>query len=168
MCASSSLFSHQPAKKRQKKDPNAPKKPMSAYMLWMNANRDRIKEEHPGSTIGDIAKRAGEQWKLVSTDARKVSGFLSIFCGFAGSLILLLFLLLQQLDSLSHLNYISIIVCMDSPSSSINNSHSTQIIASSSGRVPSISSSGGAPSILSSGGAPSIANRWLPRPPNTH
>lgn len=36
---------------------------MSAYMLWMQANRDKIKE--PGMGVTDIAKKAGALWKEV-------------------------------------------------------------------------------------------------------
>uniref|UniRef100_A0A8C0F8H8 HMG box domain-containing protein n=1 Tax=Bubo bubo TaxID=30461 RepID=A0A8C0F8H8_BUBBB len=44
------------------KDPNAPKRPMSAYMLWLNANREKIKSDHPGISITDLSKKAGELW----------------------------------------------------------------------------------------------------------
>ncbi len=38
-----------PAKKeRKKKDPNAPKKALSGFMYFSNANRDKIKAENPG------------------------------------------------------------------------------------------------------------------------
>ena len=37
--------------KKSNKDPNAPKRPQSAYFLWLNENRDRIREENPGITI---------------------------------------------------------------------------------------------------------------------
>ena len=50
-------------KKKAKKDPNAPKKGMSAYFLWMNAEgRDQAKAE--GVTgIGPIGKLCGERWR---------------------------------------------------------------------------------------------------------
>tara|TARA_B100000524_G_C23498915_1_gene316208 strand:+ start:59 stop:334 length:276 start_codon:yes stop_codon:yes gene_type:complete len=48
--------------KRAKKDPNAPKRPMSSYMIWMNASRGRIKEENPTAEIKDIARLAGAEW----------------------------------------------------------------------------------------------------------
>jgi hypothetical protein len=35
-------------KKKQKKDPNAPKRPTSAYMIWLNKNREEIKCTHFG------------------------------------------------------------------------------------------------------------------------
>lgn len=42
-----------PAKKtRKKKDPNAPKNAMSAFMYFSNANRDKVKQENPGACMG--------------------------------------------------------------------------------------------------------------------
>jgi hypothetical protein len=35
-------------KKKYKKDPNAPKKPTSAYMIWLNKNRSNIKDTYFG------------------------------------------------------------------------------------------------------------------------
>lgn len=39
------------------KDPNAPKRAMSAFFLWMQENRDRLKK--PGMSVADVAKAAG-------------------------------------------------------------------------------------------------------------
>ena len=43
-------------KKRGKngKDPNKPKRNMSAFFLYSNANRARIKEENPGIKFGRV------------------------------------------------------------------------------------------------------------------
>lgn len=54
-------------KKRKKKDKNAPKRPMSAFMLWMNDMRDTIKKDNPGIAFTDIAKKGGELWKNISS-----------------------------------------------------------------------------------------------------
>lgn len=44
-----------PKKKRKaKKDPNKPKRNMSAFFLYSNANRARIKEENPGIAFGSV------------------------------------------------------------------------------------------------------------------
>jgi len=44
-----------PKKKRKpKKDPNKPKRNMSAFFLYSNANRARIKEEQPGIAFGEV------------------------------------------------------------------------------------------------------------------
>ncbi|XP_058497455.1 high mobility group protein B2-like [Solea solea] len=49
-------------KGKKKKDPNAPKRPPSAFFVFCSDHRPRIKEEHPGISIGDIAKKLGELW----------------------------------------------------------------------------------------------------------
>ncbi|CAO2612179.1 High mobility group protein B2 [Lemmus lemmus] len=40
-------------KKGKKKDPNAPKRPPSAFFLFCSEHRPKIKSEHPGLSIGD-------------------------------------------------------------------------------------------------------------------
>ncbi|KAJ2949234.1 hypothetical protein O0L34_g6184 [Tuta absoluta] len=40
-----------------------PKRPMSAYMLWLNSARESIKAEHPGLKVTEIAKKGGEIWR---------------------------------------------------------------------------------------------------------
>ena len=45
---------------------------MSAYMLWLNANREKIKSEHPGISITDLSKKAGELWKAMSKEKKEV------------------------------------------------------------------------------------------------
>lgn len=72
------LFS--PLQSKKGKDPNAPKRPMSAYMLWLNASRERIKSDHPGISITDLSKKAGELWKAMSKEKKEVTE------GAAGSL----------------------------------------------------------------------------------
>lgn len=49
---------------KKMKDPNAPKRAMSAFFIWMNENRDRIKK--PGMSVGDVAKAAGIEWAAMT------------------------------------------------------------------------------------------------------
>ena len=51
------------ATKRAKKDKNAPKRGMSAYMLFFNENRQKILTENPGIAFVDVSKKASEMWK---------------------------------------------------------------------------------------------------------
>ncbi|KAK1791889.1 hypothetical protein P4O66_013872 [Electrophorus voltai] len=61
-----------PRKKEKKmKDSNAPKRPMSAYMLWLNSNREHIKSENPGISVTEISKKAGEMWKQLNKDKKE-------------------------------------------------------------------------------------------------
>jgi len=58
--------------KKKTKLPGQPKKPMTAYFLWMNEEgRDAIKKAHPEYAITEIAKAAGEKWKTVDEDVKK-------------------------------------------------------------------------------------------------
>lgn len=45
---------------------------MSAYMLWLNASRERIKSENPGISITEISKKAGEMWRQLGKDEKEV------------------------------------------------------------------------------------------------
>merc|ERR1712232_1478599 len=46
---------------KKKKDPNAPKKPASAYFQWLNANREQIKKQLPADhKITEVTKKASE------------------------------------------------------------------------------------------------------------
>ncbi|KAL6039315.1 hypothetical protein STEG23_014154, partial [Scotinomys teguina] len=49
-------------KKGKKKDPSYPKRPPSAFFLFCSEHRPKIKSEHPGLSIRDIAKKLGEMW----------------------------------------------------------------------------------------------------------
>ena len=51
-------------------DPNAPKRPMTAYFFFMNTNRERIKEENPDAANTEISKIAGEEWKKMDADEK--------------------------------------------------------------------------------------------------
>uniref|UniRef100_A0A4W5MFI4 FACT complex subunit SSRP1 n=1 Tax=Hucho hucho TaxID=62062 RepID=A0A4W5MFI4_9TELE len=60
-----------PRKEKKQKDTNAPKRPMSSYMLWLNSSRERIKSENPGISITEISKKAGEMWKQIGKDDKE-------------------------------------------------------------------------------------------------
>uniref|UniRef100_A0A9J7ZEN9 FACT complex subunit SSRP1 n=1 Tax=Cyprinus carpio carpio TaxID=630221 RepID=A0A9J7ZEN9_CYPCA len=46
-------------------------RPMSAYMLWLNSSRDRIKSENPGISVTEISKKAGEMWKQLGKEKKE-------------------------------------------------------------------------------------------------
>ncbi|XP_063709713.1 FACT complex subunit Ssrp1 [Culicoides brevitarsis] len=50
-------------KKSKNKDSDAPKRPTTAFMLWLNESREQIKKENPGISVTEIAKKGGEMWK---------------------------------------------------------------------------------------------------------
>lgn len=57
---------------KKQKDAGGPKRPMSAYMLWLNASRERIKAENPGISVTEISKKAGEMWRHLDKEDKEV------------------------------------------------------------------------------------------------
>ncbi|RLN32078.1 hypothetical protein BBJ28_00020208 [Nothophytophthora sp. Chile5] len=48
---------------RKKKDPNAPKRALSAYFFFCNEIRSEVREAHPGKKITEIATLLAERWR---------------------------------------------------------------------------------------------------------
>ncbi|XP_070505928.1 mobility group protein 1B [Chironomus tepperi] len=40
-----------------------PKRPLSAYMIWLNSARESIKRENPDFKVTEVAKKGGELWR---------------------------------------------------------------------------------------------------------
>lgn len=61
------------AKPGQKKerDPNIPKKPMTAYFLFMNAKRESAKKEDPSLTFGTLTKKLTEMWNALDATGKQ-------------------------------------------------------------------------------------------------
>ncbi|PNS20782.1 hypothetical protein CAC42_2713 [Sphaceloma murrayae] len=51
---------------KRKKDPNAPKRGLSAYMFFANEQRDKVREDNPGIKFGEVGKMLGDKWKQLS------------------------------------------------------------------------------------------------------
>ncbi|WCJ38972.1 high-mobility group box 6 [Euphorbia peplus] len=61
-----------PKAKRSKKDPNKPKRPATAFFIFMDDFRKTFKEANPGSKdVKRVAKEAGEKWKSMSDEEKK-------------------------------------------------------------------------------------------------
>jgi len=56
---------------RKKKDPNAPKRPKSAYLFFSMEERPRLRKKHPKMGFGPLSKRLGKEWKSLSDDEKK-------------------------------------------------------------------------------------------------
>jgi len=67
------MYQNQNASKPAKKvkDKNAPKPPLSAYFLFGNAERDRVRQEHPEMSMPEIAKQLGKEWASLSQDEKQ-------------------------------------------------------------------------------------------------
>ena len=57
--------SHDYQAKKVEKDPNAPKKPQTAYFLYMNAHRAEVKAAEPDLTLGELTKKMTEMYKAL-------------------------------------------------------------------------------------------------------
>jgi len=53
-------------KRNPKKDPNAPKRAMSAYMMFVLDKRQEIKRQNPNASFGEIGEMVGNKWKAMS------------------------------------------------------------------------------------------------------
>jgi hypothetical protein len=60
-----------PAKKRSQKDPNAPKRPMSAFLSFSNTKRTQVKAENPDLGNAEISRILAQMWKDGSEEERK-------------------------------------------------------------------------------------------------
>jgi len=69
---SSAPSERQSKPKKKTKLPGQPKKPMSAYFLWLNEEgRELIKKETPGASVTEVAKTAGTKWGVMDADTKK-------------------------------------------------------------------------------------------------
>lgn len=59
------------AKKKRFVDPNAPKKPCTAYIYFSNSVREDIKLQNPEFTFTDIAKEMGRRFKQLDPEKKK-------------------------------------------------------------------------------------------------
>eukprot|EP00977_Amphora_coffeiformis_P011172 scaffold2671_cov167-Amphora_coffeaeformis.AAC.10 len=57
-------------KRRAKKDPRAPKRPMSAFLKYSKTRRSKVKEENPDMSNTDISRLLGEMWRNASQAER--------------------------------------------------------------------------------------------------
>src|SRR5690242_13873327 len=69
-----------PAKKKRKKDPNAPKKASSAYFHFSKKMRQKIKEDNPTATFGEIGKLLGAAWKALPAEEKKARSAFRFHC----------------------------------------------------------------------------------------
>ena len=69
---SNKLFFFQAYKpQKKKKDPNAPKQPLSAYFLFSQEERLKVKGEHPAYSICEVAKELGKRWADMAPEVKQ-------------------------------------------------------------------------------------------------
>mmetsp|Transcript_2858 Transcript_2858/g.4383 ORF Transcript_2858/g.4383 Transcript_2858/m.4383 type:complete len:392 (+) Transcript_2858:263-1438(+) len=55
-------------KVRRKKDPSAPKRPMSAFLMFAQTKRRQLQAENPDIPNADISRMLGEKWRSASPE----------------------------------------------------------------------------------------------------
>jgi hypothetical protein len=60
-----------PAKKRSQKDPNAPKRPMSAFLAYSHAKRAEVKKKSPTMNNAEISRVLAQLWKEAPEEEKK-------------------------------------------------------------------------------------------------
>eukprot|EP01010_Urceolus_cornutus_P002299 NODE_2929_length_445_cov_148.669192_g2322_i0.p2 GENE.NODE_2929_length_445_cov_148.669192_g2322_i0~~NODE_2929_length_445_cov_148.669192_g2322_i0.p2 ORF type:complete len:103 (-),score=13.04 NODE_2929_length_445_cov_148.669192_g2322_i0:82-390(-) len=59
-------------KEKSKKDPNAPKRPLTAFLLFSGEFRKSVQTENPSFKMTDIARELGSRWRdLGEADKQK-------------------------------------------------------------------------------------------------
>ncbi|KAI8112164.1 hypothetical protein M9434_003488 [Picochlorum sp. BPE23] len=56
-------------KAKKQKDPNAPKKPMSAYFFFMADVRPKTKADNPDAGVAELGKIMGAEWNKIKETA---------------------------------------------------------------------------------------------------
>jgi len=78
----SALDEDEGPKKRKRnakpKDPNAPRRPASAYILFQNEVRKELKERYPTLNNSELLVKISEMWKQMSDEEKAVSNLLSV------------------------------------------------------------------------------------------
>ncbi|XP_074566857.1 DNA-binding protein MNB1B-like isoform X2 [Curcuma longa] len=60
-----------PRKSKADKDPNKPKRPPSAFFVFMEEFRKTYKEKHPNNkSVAAVGKAGGDKWKSLSEDEK--------------------------------------------------------------------------------------------------
>ena len=57
--------------KRARKDPNAPKRSLSAFMFFSNHEAPQVRRENPNFNLGEVAKKLGSMWSEASAEVKQ-------------------------------------------------------------------------------------------------
>lgn len=56
--------------RKRKKDPNAPKRAMSAFFCFCNDERPKVRAKYPSYSVGDVAKELGKRWEACTSRSK--------------------------------------------------------------------------------------------------
>lgn len=55
---------------KKEKDPNKPKRALSAFFYYANEERTKVRTANPDFSVGEVAKELGRQWNELSSDTK--------------------------------------------------------------------------------------------------
>ncbi|KFD52701.1 hypothetical protein M514_06357 [Trichuris suis] len=58
-------------RKRNKKDPNAPKRALSAFFFFSHVKRPDVQQGHPEWKVGQVAQELGRMWKELDEEQKR-------------------------------------------------------------------------------------------------
>ncbi|KAG0466389.1 hypothetical protein HPP92_017969 [Vanilla planifolia] len=58
-------------KQKKKKDPHAPKRGLSGFMFFSNAERENLKKGNPGMSFTDVGRALGDRWKKMTAEEKE-------------------------------------------------------------------------------------------------
>lgn len=61
----------QPKRVRKKKDPSAPKRSLSAFLLWAKISRKDLQRQNPKMPNADISRLLGQVWRKLSPEEKR-------------------------------------------------------------------------------------------------
>ncbi|CBQ71429.1 related to NHP6B-nonhistone chromosomal protein [Sporisorium reilianum SRZ2] len=70
--AAKKISKAQKRKEKRLRDPDAPKRPPSAYLLFQNEVRQEIRKKHPGMPYSEVLGKVSEAWKALTDEQRRV------------------------------------------------------------------------------------------------
>jgi len=56
---------------KRRRDPNAPKQPLTAFFIYSMAERPKVKEDHPTMSVTDVAKELGRRWSELDSESKQ-------------------------------------------------------------------------------------------------
>jgi len=63
-------YPHVTGNKKKQRDPMAPKRNLSSYLLYQNAMRDQFKGDNPGMTFGQLSKYTSHMYKSLTAEEK--------------------------------------------------------------------------------------------------
>ncbi|CAL4137322.1 unnamed protein product [Meganyctiphanes norvegica] len=55
---------------KKEKDPNKPKRALSAFFYYANVERPKVRAANPDFSVGEVAKELGRQWNELTSDVK--------------------------------------------------------------------------------------------------